>query len=86
MLDLASPVELTGGVSENDAQYLELLDIIACLSDAELAALDDDLDFHRFTGMPSMLILETLDRLGELDAEWRPLLQTKLSVELPAIR
>ena len=41
------------------------------LSNDELDALQDDLDFCRFAGVPSPRILSILDRLTQLDADWK---------------
>lgn len=53
------------------------------LSDEELRALEDDLDFCGFTGMPSPRILRVLDEMGELDSHWQRLLSKDLTPQLP---
>jgi len=53
------------------------------LSDAELAALEDDLDFCNFTGVPTLRVLEVLEDLTELDKGWKKMLDRKTSVALP---
>lgn len=53
------------------------------LSDAELAALEDDLDFCNFTGVPTVRVLEVLKDLTELDAGWTRMLERKRSPYVP---
>ena len=50
------------------------------LSNDELDALEDELDFCRFAGVPSPRILAILDQLTELDAEWQA--QLKRTVDM----
>ena len=69
----------------NDRQFDDLTDTIVDaetmahalenLSNDELDALQDDLDFCRFAGVPSARILRILDRLTNLDADWQAQLQ-----------
>lgn len=54
------------------------------LSDAELAALEDDLDFCNFTGVPTLRVLEVLKDLTELDKGWKKMLERKMSPALPS--
>lgn len=53
------------------------------LSDAELRALEDDLDFCGFTGMPTPRILRVLDEVGELDSQWQQLLAKDITPPVP---
>lgn len=53
------------------AQFSDLLEVIATLSDSDLAALEDELDFFAFTGVPSQRMLRIMDRAGQLDDAWR---------------
>lgn len=53
------------------------------LSDAELAALEDDLDFCNFTGVPTLRVLELLKDLTDLDRGWRRMLEKKATPSLP---
>ncbi len=62
-----------------------MLAIVSQLSDAELAALEDDLDFCRFAGVPSHRILAVMDRLGLLDEDWRRLLEANYAPETPPV-
>ena len=54
------------------------------LSDAELSALEDDLDFCRFTGVPSARILDVLDLVTTLDNEWQKLRVNRVTPSVPA--
>lgn len=62
---------------------LPLEDIVSALSDADLVALEDELDFYAFTGVPSRRMLEILDRAELLDDEWRPLLDADIDPDMP---
>lgn len=62
----------------------DLAGALSRLTDAELALLEDELDFCGFAGVPSPRILTLLDRLGELDAGWSCLLSPERSPEQPA--
>lgn len=53
------------------------------MSDEDLAALEDDLDFCNFTGVPTLRVLEVLKDLTVLDKGWRKMLDRKLSPALP---
>lgn len=53
------------------------------LSDEELHALEDDLDFCGFTGMPSPLILRVLQEVGELDVQWEQILTKDVTAQVP---
>ena len=50
---------------------------IARLSDAELIELEEDLEFCRGTGVPSLKILEIVSRMTNLDKDWRRLFESK---------
>lgn len=54
------------------------------LSDAELAALEDDLDFCNFTGVPTVRVLDVLKDLTVLDREWRRMLEKQDKPPLPS--
>lgn len=62
-----------------------MLSAISDLSDAELAALEDDLDFCHFAGVPSHRILAVMDRLGILDDKWRSLLEANYAPKTPPV-
>lgn len=66
-----------------DPQSALLQRIVACLSDADLAALEDDLDFYRFAHMPSPRMLAILGRVGALDAGWS--VSVDAAIALPAV-
>ena len=50
---------------------------IARLSDEELSELEEDLEFCRGTGVPSLRILEIVNRMARLDRDWRRLFEWK---------
>lgn len=54
------------------------------LSDDELAALEDDLDFCSFTGVPSARILDVLDLVTTLDDGWQEQRSKRISPSVPA--
>lgn len=56
---------------------------LADMSDEDLAALEDDLDFCNFTGVPTVRVLEVLKDLTELDAGWQRMLQARRRTEVP---
>lgn len=58
---------------------------VARLDDGELAALEDELDFYSFTGIPSQRMLTLMDKAGMLDDEWRGLLASNIAAEVPAV-
>ena len=47
-----------------------LKEMLVHLSDAELEALEDELDFCAFAGLPSTRILSVLVQVTELDDAW----------------
>ncbi len=53
------------------------------MSDEELDALEDDLDFCNFTGVPTVRVLEVLKDLTELDEGWERMLAAKSSPVVP---
>lgn len=53
------------------------------LSDEDLAALEDDLDFCNFTGVPTLRVLEVLKDLTELDPGWKKMLERKRTPTVP---
>ncbi len=60
-----------------------LSEALASLSDDELDALEDDLDFCNFTGVPTPRVLEVLKGLTELDAGWERMLRKKSQPIVP---
>ena len=56
---------------------------LARMSDEDLAALEDDLDFCNFTGVPSARVLDVLKDLTELDTGWKRLLDRRASPVVP---
>lgn len=69
-----------------DAFSLSLEDIISALSDTDLAILEDELDFFGFTGIPSLKMLDVMDRAGLLDENWQNLLAANRGPEVPKPR
>ena len=57
--------------------------ILAKLSDEELAALEDDLDFCNFTGVPSVRVLRVLKDLTVLDRGWKRMLDREATPVVP---
>lgn len=55
----------------NRAASHDLCDVIARLSDGDLAALEDELDFFAFTGVPSDRMLRIMKQAGRLDDAWQ---------------
>lgn len=51
----------------DSAAAADIMDIVASMSDAELLALEDDLDFYSFARVPSERILSIMRRTGALD-------------------
>lgn len=54
------------------------------LSDDELSALEDDLDFCTFTGVPSARILDVLDLVTTLDEGWQRQRSKRINPSVPA--
>ena len=54
------------------------------LSDEELAALEDDLDFCNFTGVPSIRVLDLLKEFVDLDSGWSRILEKRPGLKVPA--
>ena len=54
------------------------------LSDAELTALEDDLDFCSFTGVPTSRVLDVLKEEIELDAGWQLLAARRVTPSVPS--
>ncbi|MCG6882237.1 MAG: hypothetical protein LJE62_00620 [Silicimonas sp.] len=61
-----------------------LQNALARMSDDELTALEDDLDFCNFTGVPSRRVLEVLKDLVDLDSGWKAMLASRTSPVLPS--
>ena len=59
--------------------------MISVLTDSDLAALEDELDFYAFTGVPSQRMLRVMDRAGVLDDEWRALLDDNCRTVVPTV-
>jgi hypothetical protein len=74
MLDLRS----------TDIDQTQLHAALSALSDADLAALEDDLNFCSFTGVPTRRVLEVLNELIELDPDWARLLAKRRRLNVPA--
>ena len=53
------------------------------LSDEELSALEDELDFCGFTGVPSARILRILRNVAELDSDWKEQLDKGVTPKVP---
>lgn len=81
---------MTACTAEDESRAIvcptEMARIISTLTDAELAALEDDLDFCRFAGVPSHRILSIMDLLDLLDHDWRKLLDSRTSPRLPPVQ
>ncbi len=60
-----------------------LISRLAKLSDAELTALEDDLDFCSFTGVPTPRVLDLLKEEIELDPGWRQLAARRVTPSVP---
>lgn len=82
MLD-ASPCDFSDVPSDAVIDDALLACDLANLSDRELAALGDDLDFCNFTGVPSTRLLKFLSGMIELDKSWSAQLLADQSLEVP---
>ncbi len=58
---------------------------ISSLADDELAALEDDLDFCSFAGVPSTRILRVLSKVTDLDAGWDRQLRVEADPLVPQV-
>ncbi len=56
---------------------------LARMSDDDLAALEDDLDFCNFTGVPTTRVLEVLKDLTVLDRGWKKMLDNRATPPVP---
>lgn len=63
----------------------QMAEMIARLPDSELAALEDELDFFAFTGVPSQRMLRVLDKAGLLDDAWRALMAQDQRAVVPTV-
>lgn len=70
-------------VSDSLDQH-RLREELAGMSDDELAALEDDLDFCNFTGVASARVLSVLNGVIELDEGWQKMLERNAAPDLPA--
>ncbi len=61
-----------------------LYDALARMSDDDLAALEDDLDFCNFTGVPSTRVLDVLKDLISLDKGWERMLRKRSDLIVPS--
>jgi hypothetical protein len=86
MLDFDVSADEADKVSPEDTAQNAFMQIIGGMSDAELAALEDELNFYLFAGLPSHRILAIMDRAGILNPEWRKILQSEAVQSLPSIR
>ena len=64
-----------------DAESLS--QVISSLADDELAALEDELDFCSFAGLPSTRILRVLSTVTDLDAGWDRQLRVEADPVVP---
>ena len=83
MFDFAPSFEFCDSDSQ-DIDSDTLASALATLSDGELDALQDELDFCSFAGVPSPRILSLLDGLVELDSVWQKMQKRWKVPELPA--
>lgn len=67
------------------ARPTALAQSVSILSDSDLAALEDELDFYAFTGVPSKRMLQVMDRAGILDDDWRALLDGNCRTIVPTV-
>ena len=82
MPDLAHSLSISG----NSPHIIDadlLAGILAELSDAELNALEDDLDFCRFAGVPTERVLKLLGKMINLDEGWSAQLRVAAIPALP---
>ena len=86
MLDFDVRADEATQESSSDLGQNAFMQIIGGMSDAELAALEDELNFYLFAGLPSHRILAIMDRAGILKPEWRKILQSEVVQSLPGIR
>ncbi len=61
-----------------------LYDALAKMSDDDLAALEDDLDFCNFTGVPTTRVLDVLKDLTALDKGWEKMWRTRSDLIVPS--
>lgn len=61
-----------------------LYDALAQMSDDDLAALEDDLDFCNFTGVPTTRVLDVLKELTALDKGWEKMWRTRSDLIVPS--
>ncbi len=61
-----------------------LYDALAKMSDEDLAALEDDLDFCNFTGVPTTRVLDVLKDLTALDKGWERMWRTRSDLIVPS--
>lgn len=64
-------IEFNSVEPANCARSPDLADVIATLSDSDLAALEDELDFFAFTGVPSQRMLRIMKEAGQMDDAWQ---------------
>ena len=57
---------------------------LSTMSDEDLAALEDDLDFCNFTGVPTVRVLDVLKDLTVLDKGWKRMLEKRDEPLLPS--
>lgn len=82
MFDFA-PDRPVDGVPPEIIDADSLAGMLATLDDDQLAALEDDLDFCSFAGVPSARILKLLSEVTDLDPGWRRLLRAESNPDLP---
>lgn len=57
--------------------------VLASMSDEELEALEDDLDFCNFAGVPSARVLSVLTEVIDLDKGWERQLKRRDTPSVP---
>ena len=62
-----------------------IADLIATLPDSELAALEDELDFFAFTGVPSQRMLRIIEKAGQMDDAWRSYMDRDYRTVVPTV-
>ena len=66
-----------------DAETLS--QVLSSLADDELTALEDELDFCTFAGVPSTRILRVLSKVTDLDAGWDRQLRAEVDPVVPQV-
>ncbi len=87
MLQVFDYRQLDASSPEDDRKLCpnRLLQALDGMSDGDLNALEDDLDFCQFTGVPSVRMLSILKELTRLDTDWATFLDRKARPAVPAM-